>query len=335
MKYLAILAVLFLASCTVNSSDPDALRAEAAQIERATARAYAGTQAAQVEQDRQEKAARMATQGAAEIEIQAMNAQAGATVSAITNQQAALDLALDAQQATQRAWGDNLRMTQTQAPIEATQTVRPTVIAAAQRIATNKADFSDVFPLLGNLIFLILAVLAIILTVWAGARGAADVKKKNQEHKVREYKDRFYAARDGTYFLPEGEKLPVQVSTLSRMWLLPSGNGNGHEESLEDIPEESEDELDQQGITAFNLRDKAIQMIDAAIEANGNTEQLPGWRLIPGWNSVPWQTIVNYLVQVNLIRQGDNRKYFVVSGKLSDARYKLEATSPTPNGSVN
>lgn len=327
MKIVAILAVLLLASCTVNPGDPDALRAEAARIERATARAYAGTQAAQVEQERKDNAARMATQGAAEIEIQAVNAQANATIAAITNQQAALDLALEAGQATKEAWADNLRVTQTMAGVLATQTVQPTAIEASKIIAASRAEramnWTAIYPIL--LFLLVLGVIGILVIFlrWTYRRTDIDIERRQLQNEINDRQNGAVNTKIGLIvYRPDAQLIDRAPLNLSRM-----------DDNIPYAPSIAEPE--QADSKTFDLRERAIDLLERSIELNGATSnRVASWSALD-ISSESWQKTIEYLKTIALVYTIPNKGTYTRDGiTLSDVIYRLEETSPTPLATV-
>lgn len=326
MKYLAILAVLVLAACAP-SGDPDALRAEAARIERATARADAEMRAAQVQQAQATEAARMATEGAAQLEIDAMGAQAEATVTAIYNQQAALDLALIAGQATQEAWASNLHMTQTMAPVQATQTVQPTAIEAAKIIASARADratnWTMIYPILLFVLMIAIIVALVIFLRWMYRRTDIDIERRQLQNEIDDRKNGAVNSKIGLIVYRPDAQL-IDRAPLN----LPHIDDDLNYAPSMDEPEEVETKI-------FDYRSRAIDLLERSIELNGEgSNRVASWSALD-ISSENWQRIIEYLKNVALIYTIPNKGTYTRDGMtLADVIYRLEETSPTPIATV-
>lgn len=321
MKFLPVVLLLFLAACTPTT--PASLRAQASAIEQATAQAYAAEQAQRVEEQRQLDASVMATQGAAQSEIALMSAQAYATETAISNDSAALAVAIQAREQTAAAFDQSVQLTQTAMPLQATQTVMPTAIAAAQIVSAAKAEraqnWTAVFPMLEFLLLVFLVTLEIIVLRWLYLRSNTDID--GRQIKIEVFDRRNGAVRTSIGILQYRQ----DANLLDRA-------PNEYKNMASDIPEipdapEIIDYPQAPRAVIDPLKVEAIKLTsEIAARFGDKCEDVPGWRELTGWNSARWQKAIGYLQAVGWARKEDNSWELTAGAR--EILYRLN--SPTP-----
>ena len=307
---LVTLALLLMTGCA--PTDPDAMRAEADRIDRAHARATAEAVARHIEQTAQAEAATIEARDQESHEARLILDYAAATVSAIQSDQYRLDLELSAREATLDAWDSSLRVTQTMAGIQATQTVQPTALAAAMQSARARADMMQVAA--NALPFLaLIVILAVVFVVLIGIRWL---------WMLVEWRDRVNGqvhTRLGLMTYKAGGTL-VDRAPLNVPHLPP-----------DPVPAAPDvDDMDDEPVQPPTMRETAIELLERGQEIYGDTtDRIPGWRAAgDGWSSSKWQMIVGYLSSVGIAQKHGSTYHAMPT--CADAIYKLETTSPTP-----
>jgi hypothetical protein len=341
VKLLPLVLLLMLAACV--STDPYAQIAAGNAALQQTQAARLDEQRQAREKSRQATEAAMMTAEADRAAIDRMNAEADATLTAIDSQARALEVAQMSAEQTRQAWEFGIAVQATEQAAQATSTALAIDTGYQASRAAEQEERREVMawllPSIARIIFAALIVLAIVLVIWAWRIGAVDAKRRETEQRKRDYFSRYYPARNGTYYLPPGEDMPVLVNQLERIWIKPTAEDQPEVEYPDAQEDTAEPELIDDLLPTDN-RARAIRTIEQSISANGDTNYLPGYRLIPGSNSEPWKLVRNYLLQVSLIYRGTDEKnricYWVKDGgNLSGVREILISTSPTPVGSPN
>lgn len=341
MKYiLVLLALLILVGCD-SANNVDAARAQyqaasanlsaaiaqEAAIQKATAQAWAA-----------EQSAIKATAGAQDAEIRQIQIEASATMSAIDIQAQQADLMNRQALATRIANDYNLQATAQIQQAQATSTAIYLDMAArsakVQRSQAGADFWSGFLPMFGGIILVSISILAVILVWYAGKRASLDTLKRDEQIRRDEYTDRFYAARNGTYYLPEGERLPVLVNTLDRIWQLPSGGEQlNTDEEFIDVP--VNDEAKPVAPTANDPRFLAMQLLYKSSQAYGwESHDLFGHRQAQ-MSGRQWTdaigVITNAVDNHIELRQGEGTR--LLRENLQQAYYKI-SQSPSPDANV-
>lgn len=321
MKYFPVLLVLFLAACTANT--PASLRAQAAEIEQATAQARAAEQAARVEEQRQQNEASMATAGAAQAEIQIMSARAYATETAIANDSSILALAISQREQTAAAFDQAVMLTQTAMPLQATQTVMPTAIAAAQIVNAAKAEraqnWTAVFPMLLFILVVFVVILAAIVLRWLKMRTDTDIDSQRTKTEVIDRTNGAFRTPFGVFQYRQDAILIDRAPTTYRNLV----------SEIPDIPEIPEITYPPEAPRAAvdPLKVEAIKLTSEIVANFGDDcEDVPGWRELTGWNSARWQKAIGYLNAVGWVSKVDGEWQLVAGAR--EILYRLN--SPTP-----
>lgn len=341
MKRWLILACLFLTAC---AADPYSQIAAGNAALRRTQDALDTARRDEIKRAGQATQSALETQGAAKWQLDQANANIELTKSAQEIKRQEFDQALLSAQATQQYSELVQANTATAQAVQATSTTMAIDMTYQESRAAEqeerRAILAWLLPRLAQIVFALAIVAAAALAVWVWRLTILDAKRRKQEHERHVYEDRFYAARNGTYYLGPGEDMPVLVNQLARVWDIPAesnGNGNGHyqdDEKRIDIPAEP-DEKDEifAGLDRANIRWRAIRAIEWSISRNGDTNYLPGYRAL-NINSEPWQDIRDYLLQISMVYRGVDDKnrirYYTRSGTLADVKYTLESTVPSP-----
>ena len=247
MKYFLVCLALLLTACG-SYADPYAQRAAADEAIRATQRAVAQEQQAQLEEKRQAEIAVMETQGAASVEIDLMSASNLATQTAISNAQAQLDQAIVAGQATRAASDYSLQATMTVQAAQATSTAVALVMAGeAARVQREQAAatfWTNFLPVLITVIVMALSVfltLAIGLWFWrAKKRAEMDLELQNRQNmaKVTPYGLLVWSDHGGEYLEAELIDKPIrEIQFDTGKNELPVVDGDAEEEVIKDTPQ--------------------------------------------------------------------------------------------------
>ena len=307
MKLLPLVLILVLAACATPQEEIASGYARLA----ATKQAAKASQAAQVEQARQATESAMQTAEAAQSEINLMNAEAHGTQTALENESQAIAIQAAAYEQTQSAWEASVKVTGTMADIQATQTLRPTEIAAAMIAAQAKAQQQVVIANLLPFLALII-MLGLIVAIWIGLRflylAVEWQDRKNGQVQTRlglvQYKQSGQLVDRAPLNIPNLNSAPLPVAPY--------------------IPDDDEPEQPE----IVSQRDIAIDLLNRSIEIYGDETDRVATMRASGMNAERWQEIVNYLKSVNLVFTTSQGTH--TTAPVRDVIYKLESTRPTP-----
>lgn len=309
MKHIILLVCLLLTACV--QTPQEEIASGYARIA-ATEQAQADQQAAQVEQERQATESAMQTADAAQSEIDLMNSQADGTLTAIESQSKAIAVGMQSYQATQAAWADSLHVTETMAPVQATQTAQPTIMAASLQSADARADqmqvIANVLPFAALILILSLAVFMFILLRWLWM--------------TIEWKDR----KNGQVTTKFGLMQYRKDGQLTDRPTLNIPNLNGATDRIPEAPyQEDEPELPELP-EIIGPREMALDLLEKAVEFYGqDTDRIPTYRAAK-ISSDRWQTIVNYLKSLQMVYTTTQGTH--TTAPVRDVIYRLETTAP-------
>lgn len=337
MKYILVLLVLLiLVGCA--PADTITTARQQYQVASANLSAAIAQQAAYdkatVQARQAEQIAALSTQGAQDAQIRDLEIQASATMQAIDARAQQADLENKAALATRIANDYNLQATQVWGSARATATVVALDVASREaRLQRQQAtaDFwSGFLPNLAMILTTALVFIILIFLLYYWRRTNVDIRRREQEQDKQEYFDRYYPARNGTYYLPPGEHLPILINQLDRIWALPSGAEQlNHGEELVDIPEG--DEAKPVINISNDPRFLAQKLLAASAQAYGwESHDLFGYRQA-GMGGRQWTEAVELIAAVcdNHIerRQGEGTR--LLRENLQQAYYKVNQ-SPSP-----
>lgn len=312
MKLLPLVLLAFiLAACATPQEQIASGYAKLAATEQAQVQA----EQAEREQARQATESAMMTAEAAQSEIDRMNAEAQATQTALENQKQAIAIQAAAYEQTQAAWEASVKVTGTMADIQATQTVRPTEIAAAMIAAQAKAQQQVVIANLLPFLALII-MLGLIAAIWIGLRflylAVEWQDRKNGQVQTRlglvQYKQSGQLVDRAPLNIPNLNSVPLPEAPY-----LPD----------DDEPEQPE---------IVSQRDIAIDLLNRSLEIYGGETDRVATMRASGMNAERWQEIVNYLKSIGLVFTSSQGTH--TTAPVRDVIYKLESTRPTPPAGV-
>lgn len=329
MKFLAAVCLMLLLAGCVAPGDPYS------QIAAGNA-ALQATQQAEISHEREARErSRSATQQAMEtaeadrLEIERMNAEAQGTLTALDSQSLRLELGQRAAVETRQSWEAALYITQTMAPVQATQTAQPTMMAAALIRAEARArqaeTLANIIPLLGMMALLSLMSLTVILVWYVGSRAVADLKRREMETEVFDRQNGAVVTNIG---ILQYRNDAVLVDRAERQY--PNLN-NGM--PVAPYVTDKVEIIEPAQPTTDPLKIEAQKLVSETVAGWGKDEtDVPGWRELADrgykWTSPRWQKAIGYLRAVEFIRK--EGQVYEFTAHAEDILYRLY--SPTPAG---
>lgn len=319
---LLILLLLFLVGCGPAITDPyQAIELANAQIQ-ATQRADRAAREATLDAEERATIVAAQTAGAAQIEIQLLQARIESTKQAFALEQEGLRYTEIAQASTRAASEYDLQQTSTAGAAHATQTA----IAALAGIEGARVEqakqtaelWNNIIPLVGVIVLASLCILLFLI-----------IRRINDYLTIRnkrlELDSYMSETRLGTIAWIEDENGIMIPRLMSEMRVLNYNNFSGLRETRalplpNTNPQEDNDQTE---------KDLAMQLVTQSIHANGaDANKVLSWRTA-GWSSEKWQRAISFLRGRGLVKADSTGTY--ANGDLENVRYALETgASPAP-----
>lgn len=317
-----VLVAVALAGCDGGYPPPggydlySAASAGRATQEAAQAAIYA-TQQAQQEAYAQATLSAAATQGAAQIEMDLLQARLNATREAMIVQ-------FEQAESTEMAMRDEAALTQTAAAAvvtQAAQAMRQTDDAlhasATRTVAALTLDQQiqsenrrEVFDMVWNSV--VVQLLLILLIIFAIYKTAERVFEWLIEW--QKWKRSLFETRSGTVvFTPDadGVYVPRVLSGSEERWKRLDSRSLQSQAQVVSMGRQGLLQLSPPG-NAEGITKLAVRLLqDAVMYAGEDSEMVPGWRNLPKWNSERWQRVIAGLEAAGAVRTEERKGTYV------------------------
>lgn len=311
MRSLILFAclLLLLAACDAAPPDPYTMAGQAAGAIRATQEAERLAREQQIYQAQQATLAAAALADKAQAEIDLLNAQLGATQTALAIDYERAEATRAAQQATQTADAYVLQSTAQAQEAQATSTALAGVMQAEADQARRRQMMDDL-----RSIVIPIAQMVIFLLVLAGAWRAFTWWIEWQDRKRSMYETRqgtvvWVLDGDGT---PQPRLLAATTTTSGYTARRPDGYSQLPAVTLSPgavtASSPARPALPENTTAALVLR----LARDAERVEGGDSPIIPGWRRLPGWNSDQWQRAVAALREQQIVQTQAGEKTLLV-----------------------